>query len=549
MQPLHRVRRSLIAGLLLLVIAVGACGTTPTQEATGIVSQPSAEATPQQGGKLVYGLTLAPSGIDPHVDASSELGIPLTSVYDTLVYLANDGRFVPGLAERWEISDNEQVYTFYLRHDVHFHDGTPFNAQAVQFNLDRIANPETKSRKASAMLGPYDHTEIVDDYTVRIHFTEPYAPFLNALSQVYLGMASPTAVTQWGVEYQRHQVGTGPFIFKEYVPNDHLTLVRNPDYAWAPEVYHHSGPAYLDEIEFRFYVDPAVRSLALESGEADVMGEIPPQDATRLEADPAFTLYQVPIPGEPLQFFLNTEKPPTDDFQVRQALLYAVDRQTIVDTIFKSYSPVAYGPLAAVTIGYDPAVKGRYAYDPAKAAALLDGAGWIDTNNDGIRDKQGQPLTLQAILMSWGYLPEVGQILQSQYKAIGVDLQTQLLAFPAAVAAASEGSHHLAPMTFFDSDPSILGTTYLSSNVDGGFNWSRMRDEELDRLLNEGITQIDAKVRFSTYAQVQARILDLALVLPIRDYVNLDASKSTVLGLHFDAGGWFPWLHDVYFGE
>jgi peptide/nickel transport system substrate-binding protein len=151
--------------------------------------------------------------------------------------------------------------------------------------------------------------------------------------------------------------------------------------------------------------------------------------------------------------------------------------------------------------------------------------------------------------MSWGYLPEVGQLLQAQYKAVGVDLQTQLMAFPAAVAAAGQGSHNLAPMTFFDSDPSILGTTYLSSNVDGGFNWSRVRDAELDRLLNEGVSQLDSKARSSLYGQAQTRILDLALVLPIRDYVNLIASKGTVRGLRFDFGGWFPWLHDVYLGE
>ena len=179
------------------------------------------------GGRLVYGLTLAPSGIDPHVDASSELGIPLTSVYDTLVYQDLDGTFVPGLAERWEISQDGRAYTFYLRPDVKFHDGTEFDANAVRFNLDRIASPETMSRKAASMLGTYSHTEIVDDHTVRVHFTEPYAPFLDSLSQVYLGMASPTAVQEWGAEYQLHQVGTGPFIFQEYVPNDHLTLIRN----------------------------------------------------------------------------------------------------------------------------------------------------------------------------------------------------------------------------------------------------------------------------------------------------------------------------------
>ncbi len=507
------------------------------------------QAQPTAGGGLVYGLTLAPSGIDPHVDASSELGIPLTSVYDTLVYQDLDGSFVPGLAERWEVSQDGRSYTFYLRRDVQFHDGTRFDASAVKFNLDRIASPETMSRKARSMLGPYTGAEILNDYTVRVDFEEPYAPFLDSLSQVYLGMASPTAVQKWGAEYQLHQVGTGPFIFEEYVPNDHLTLVRNPDYAWAPSVYTHSGPPYLDEIVFRFYVDPAVRALALESGEVDVMGEMPPKDAARLAGNPEFTLYRTAIPGEPLQFFLNTENPPTDDLRVRQALLYATDQQAIVDTIFQSYSPPAHGPLSAVTFGYSNQVEELYPYAPDRAAELLKQAGWIDSNGDGIREKDDMPLSLRCYLMSWGYLPEVGQLLQAQLREVGVDLQTELVAFPAAVEAAGQGMHHLAPMTFSGSDPSVLATTYLSSNVEGGFNWSKMRDPEIDQWLAEGLRELDPSARLAPYAAAQTRIMELGLVLPIRDYMNLNVSRASVHGLRYDRQGWFPWLHDTYIEE
>jgi peptide/nickel transport system substrate-binding protein len=109
---------------------------------------------------------------------------------------------------------------------VVFHDGTPFNAQAIKFNLDHIADPVTKSQKAVFMLGPYESTEIVDDYTVQVHFKEPYAPFLDSASQVYLGIASPTAVEKWGADYQLHQIGTGPFIMKEYSPS--LTIRGQP---------------------------------------------------------------------------------------------------------------------------------------------------------------------------------------------------------------------------------------------------------------------------------------------------------------------------------
>ncbi len=538
-------KRVLALSMLAVLLVLAGCGAAPTTRPT-VGLQPTAQAGPAQGGKLVYGLTLAPSNIDPHVGASSELGIPLTSVYDTLVYQDTDGNFVAGLAERWEVSADGLVYTFYLRRDVRFHDGTPFNAQAVQFNLERINSPDTRSQKARGMLGPYEQTKVVDEYTVEVHLREPYAPFLDSASQVYLGMASPAAVQQWGADYAQHQVGSGPFKFVEYVPNDHLTLVRNPDYNWAPEVYGHDGPAYLDEIEFRFFVDPAVRALALESGDADVMGEVPPQDAARLEGNAAFALYQVPVPGQPLQFFLNTARAPTDDPLVRQALLYAVDRQSIVSTVFMGYSPVAHAPLAATTMGYDPALDGLYAYDPVQAGALLDQAGWTDTDGDGLRDKDGQPLTLQAYLQSWGYVPQVGEIMQSQLKAVGVDLQTQVVSFPAASEAATKGEHHLAPMIFFGSDPSVLDLTYLSTNADGGFNWSKVRDQELDRLLRSAVAELDLNRRAGLYAQAQQRIMNLALVIPVRDYVNLTASGARVKGLQFDRRGWFPWLHDVH---
>jgi len=492
---------------------------------------------------IVYGLTLAPSGIDPHVNRSSELGIPLTSVYDTLVYKDPEtGEFVSGLAERWEVSDDGLTYTFYLRRGVRFHDGTPFNAEAVRFNLERITSPDLASQKARFMLGPYDHVEVVDEYTVRIILSAPFAPLLDSLSQVYLGMASPAAVEKWGAEYQLHQVGTGPFIFVEYVPGDHLLLRRNPDYAWGPPVYRHKT-AQVDEIEFRFFTDPATRSPALETGEADVMGEIPPQDAARLQESADFRIEAVPIPGASLMFFLNTTRPPLDDVHVRQALLYATDRQAIISTVFRDTSPVAYGPLAAVTPGYDPAVRDDYPYDPAQAATLLDGAGWTDSDGDGIRDRDGQPLALDLYLMGWGYMPEVGQLLAAQWTDLGIRVNSQMLGgFPEAQQVVAEGRHHLIPFNLSGGDPDILRQFFHSQ---GGSNWAKVSDPELDSWLEEAARTVDWSRRAALYSQVQRRVMDEAWVIPIRDYVNLNGVNNRVKGLRFDAQGWFPWLIDV----
>jgi len=497
---------------------------------------------PPPAGRVVYGLTLAPSGIDPHVNASSELGIPLASVYDTLVYRdPATGSFVPGLAERWEISDDGLVYTFYLRQSVTFHDDTPFNAEAARFNLERVTSTDLASQKARFMLGPYERAEVVDDYTVRIHLSEPFAPLLDALSQVYLGMASPTAVEKWGDEYQLHQVGSGPFQFAEYVPGDHLLLRRNPDYDWGPSVYQNET-AQVDEVEFRFFTDPATRSPALETGEADVMGEIPPQDAARLEERADFRIEAVPIPGASLMFFMNAARPPLDDVRVRQALLYGTDRPAIISAVFRDTSPVAYGPLAAATLGYDPAVRDYYPHDPARAAALLDEAGWADSDGDSILDRNGKPLLLDLYLMGWGHMPEVGQLLAAQWAELGVGVEARVASYPEALEVAGAGQHHLIPFNLSGSDPDILRKFFHSQ---ASFNWAKVNDTDLDSWLETATRVSDQAERAALYSQVQLKVMDQALVIPVRDYVNLNGVSNQVQGLRYDAQGWFPWLIDV----
>ncbi len=527
--------------LIFVFLSVTACGgseSTPTARgnATTVAGKPT---------RLVYGLTLAPSGIDPHVNASSELGIPLTSVYDTLVYQDPDtGAFVAGLAERWEVSEDGLRYTFFLRPDVVFHDGTRFDAEAVRINLERIVNPDTASQKAIFMLGPYERAEVVDENTVQIRLSRPYAPLLDSLSQVYLGMASPTAMAQWGADYQFHQVGTGPYKFVEYVPNDHLTLERNPDYAWGPAVIENRGPAHVDQIEFRFLVDAATRGPALETGEVQVMGEVPPRDAVRLDERADFVLHAVPIPGQPAQFFLNTRLSPLDDLQVRQALLLATDRETIVQTIFGDTSPAAYGPLSAATRGYDPDVREYYRYDLGNAAALLEEAGWRDSDDDGVRDKEGVALRLTMALGGWGFNPDMAQLLQAQWAQAGVELYAEVMPYPALLEAGQGGSHHLVGFNLFGRDPNLLWTFYHSN---GGFNFSQVADATLDGWLDQAAAT-SGPDRDALYAQIQRWVMEQALVLPVREYVNLNVARSDVKGLRFDAQGWSPWLVDVSLG-
>jgi peptide/nickel transport system substrate-binding protein len=516
-----------ILAILLVIPLLGACGG-------------SASSTTQ----LTYGLTLSPSGIDPHINASSELTIPLRSVYDTLVFEDPiNGGFVPGLAESWNVSSDGLIYTFNLRSDVHFHDGTPFNAQAVKANIDYILNPDNHSQKAAFMLGAFQQVEVVSEYTVAFHLSEPFAPLMDSLSQVYLGMASPEALQQWGAtEYQFHQVGTGPYRFVEYIPNDRITLERYADYAWGPSVYN-SDQAQIDEIVFRFYEDEATRALALQSGEVDIIGEIPPHDALRLTESGDFNLYAVPIPGQPLQFLFNTDRSPTDDALARTALIQAVDRVGIVDTLFGTFSPVAEGPLCATTYGFSPDYPFP-AYNPDAAAASLDDLGWIDDDGDGTRSRDGVDLELLLVVPPWGSNPEAGQLVAAAWEALGARVTIEVApGFGLLKEAQTAGAYHAIGINFFGADPDLLRSFYAS---DGLYNWTGVRDDDLDQLLLlASIEWQDREAREEYYAEVAEFLRDEALILPLRDYVNIVLTNTDVSGLRFSAQGWSPFLIDL----
>ncbi len=496
--------------------------------------------------EITYGLTLVPSGIDPHIHASSELGIPLRSIYDTLVYRDADTlEFVPGLAERWEVSDDGLTYTFYLRDDVTFHDGTPFNADAVRVNIERVLSEDANSLKAAGLIGPVQRVEVVDDTTVRFVLAAPFAPLLDGLSQPYLGMASPTALQRYDTAtYQFHQVGTGPYRFVEYVVNDRLVLEANPDYAWAPSVVENQGPPHIDRVVFRFYTDPASRSLAIESGEVDVMGELLPTDARRLRADGVIELEEAPIPGQPLAFLLNTNRVPTSSPEVRRALLLATDRQIIVQTLFQGFSPVATGPITSNTLFYEPAVATMYEYDPAQAVALFDQTGWVDSDGDGWRDEGGNPLEIVIVAPPWGMFPEVAELVKNQWEStLNVRVRVQQVAsFPMLSDVAASGEYNAIGLNFAGLDPVVMNPAYLT---DGARSWSRHADRELDAWLREAQASMDASQRAELYSQIQIRIMEQALMLPIREQVNLNGYQPSLQGLHFDAEGWFPYLTDL----
>jgi peptide/nickel transport system substrate-binding protein len=518
----------------------------PTEEAAPTAEPVATTAPASQGGQLVVGLDWEPTASDPHVSSADPTRILNRLVFDTLVVKGVDGTIHPSLATAWEVSDDGLTYTFHLRQGVKFHDGTPFNAEAVKYSFDRIVDPNTHSETAGSFMGPYESTEVVDEYTVKVRMKAPFAPWLPYLTVPTAAMVSPTAAKQWGEDFDNHLVGTGPFIFKEWVHGDHWLLERNPDYNWGSDAFHHQGPAYVDEILMKFITESTVRVGTLETGETQVITMVPPQDFVRLSQDSAYTTLVGSMGGVPESICINVTRPALSDLKVRQALEYAIDRQSILDTIWFGQWPAALGPLAPGNLGYWAGAEQLYGYDPEKATSLLDEAGWIDSNGDGIREKDGTPLLLQMPAIEWMEENQMAEMVQAQLKEVGIDVNVQPMQYAAEWEMASKCEHDLAACGFYSGDSDDLASLFLSSNVGPGYAWTCAKNTQLDDLLIKGRAATAPDARAGFYTEAQQLIMDQALIKPIHLWTTLTAARSELKGLWLDPDGMTLMFYDAY---
>lgn len=244
------------------------------------------------------------------------------ALFDPLVWwlptsASGSGKFIPGLAKSYKVSADASVYTFKLREDVTFHDGTKFDAKAVKATYDHVVDPATKSKSGLGALGPYKQTKIIDPYTVEISFKAPNAGFLHQQAAGNFGIASPTALEKYGPSgFGNNPVGSGPFKFESYATGDRLSLVKNPDYTWGPAELG-TGPAQLDKLVFRIVADDSGRYNALQSGQLQIAMNLPPNTISAAEKSKKYTQMTIPSIGTPLGMPINVTKPPTDDPLVR----------------------------------------------------------------------------------------------------------------------------------------------------------------------------------------------------------------------------------------
>jgi len=448
---------------------------------------------------LVVGQVAEPATMDPHVATAVNDFRILVNIYDGLVrYKSGTLEVEPALAESWEISDDGTVYTFDLREGVTFHDGTPFHAEAVKFNFDRMLDEEhplhgTGPFPLAFFFSAIEQTEVVDDTTVRFHLNEPYAPFLSNLAYPTGLIVSPAAVEAHVDDFARNPAGTGPFAFRVWESNRQVALERNADY-W-------DGAPPLAGVVFRPITDANARVSEMLSGGIDLMVEVPPDNVALFADDPAFALHEQA--GPHLWFLiLNTKEPPFDDVRMRQAVNYAIDKESLVTDVLQGTATVAAGPTPeAFGWAYNDALE-PYPYDPDRAKELIAEAGYEDGVETVFYVTEGGSGMLDPVSM--------GTAIQADLAAVGIDARIETYewnTFLDRVNPGLEGKAGMAEMAWMTNDPDTLPYLALRTEAmpkNGGFNSGYYSNPEVDRLLEAARTSTDQAERASLYKEMQA---------------------------------------------
>lgn len=539
----YSLRLFVLGMLALTMLVLASCGSPAAPVPTSPAA--SAPAASKVGGNWRIQIAEEPPTMDPQKSAAAVTALIWRYIGDPLVAKDFKGEYVPGLASEWKVSADGLTWDFTLRPNVKFHDGTPLNAAAVVQTFKRALDPATKSPIAGSLLGPVASIEAKGDMGFSIKLKEPFASFLeNLTDQGRLSALSPAALAGTD-DIGRKPVSTGPWKFKEWVTADHITLVRNPDYNWAPN-FAHQGAAYLEELTFRILPEASAATAAFEAGELDQL-TVAPTDVKRLKAMNKFQFYSFLRKGVGLFMEFNVVKPPFDDANVRKAMNYAIDKDAILAITLEGLGQTAYGPLPPSIRGYWEGIN-AYAphYDKAKAADLLDKAGWKLNSASGLREKDGKPFKFTLFMISPSEQHKsASQLVQSQLKEIGVSMDIQAFEFGTLLEKLKKGEQQAHFMGYTYTTPDIVDLWFHSKNIGTGLTLSQNKDPELDKLIEESQRTVDWEKRAVILTNIQKRIVDSALWVPIFTNDNYIALQGKGVDAKVHPDGYMI-LNDAY---
>ncbi|GAA4763361.1 ABC transporter substrate-binding protein [Citricoccus nitrophenolicus] len=540
------------SALILTSCSAGQAGSAgPAAPADRQAALTGTAVDPVQGGVIEYGHLQEPNCI---FGGWIQENFTARQVLDNLVSATEDGSVVPWIATGWEVSEDRTVWTLDLRDDVTFTDGTDLDAAAVAYNFDYWLDGGNGT--AAAHLGGfYDHSEVVDRNTVKIHLSSPFAPFLSTLSQSYFGLQSPTALeTRSDEQNCTEPIGSGPFTVKDWRRGEYIEFERNEDYAWAPENARHQGPALVEGIRWNIVPDNTSRYGSLLSGEMDAIGEVPAVNIEQAREEFEFTQYITP--GRPVVMNLNTQRGVFAEQAVRQALSFATDRQANVESAFLGTVPSEpSGYLSQTTPDYDEDAATEYPFDLERANGLLDEAGWTGRDEDGTRTRDGQRLTAKVVYGLNSIITPDGntviQNFQEQARAAGFDLVLRPLTPSENFSGAfSTPESYDASVGYWTSPHAgILNINYRPSTEDApnGANTTFLDDSEVFETIQSALQAPSPELVAERFSEAQYELSELAPAIGLYTQTNTLAVSEDVTGIWLEPAQGGPIFHDAAF--
>lgn len=551
-----KIFRSLTAGIatLALVSVLAACGGG----AANVTANNTDAGTPVTGGTLVYLEQQAHTNLYPPSGGFYPNGGVLNQITDKLTYQnPTTLKIEPWLAKSWTSNPELTEYTFSLRPGITFSDGTPLDAAAVARNFDTYGlGNKALNQPVSEVINNYDHSEVIDPLTVKFYFKKSSPGFLQGTATIGSGIVSLSTLNRNfdDLGAATNIIGSGPFTVASEVLGKELLLKARADYNWAPTTVEHQGRAFLDAVKIVVTPEDSVRTGSLIAGQGDLIRQVQAYDENQVTSK-GFTISAPGTRGVNDSIVFRPDNALVSDVRVRQALLKATDTKEVVETIFSENYPVATSVLAKEAIGYVD-LSSKLGYDPEKAKALLDEAGW-KPGSDGIRSKGGAQLSLNI----YESLPQpqnkaVLQLVAQQWAKIGVKLNVLTGdTGTKTVANLDPEKTPLAVAMVGRADPDVIKSQFYPKNRDallqkGGSsqNVKSFVDEKLNTLLETETARTDPAQRLQDVAEIQKHLLDQALVIPIFEEPQVFASAPYLHGLAFEAVG-RPSLYSVWLGQ
>lgn len=532
----------LIVSLLAAACAPAAATAQPQPGAPQPAETAPGEEAPQPGDStdapepaaaeseqvLTRAITSEPSGLDPQGPAAAGQNVVLPYLYDTLIYADIDNNLRPYLAESWEMAPDGLSATFILRENITFHDGTPLDAAAVQFTFERLREQGERSMLAG-MIANIESIEAVDERTVMFHFRQPSSTFLSSVANIYAGIVSPAAVEQAGENFPMSPVGSGAYMLERWDPGVAITLVKNPNYAWPPAMVENQGPPRPDRLVFKIIPDVSQQISALEAGEVDVLFVNQTSHIARLEQNPEVELVETTL-NSLIYLGFNLERAPFDDLRLRQAFSHAVNKAELVETALGGVGEPAFAPLAPTLPGFDPSLQEyELGFDLEKTAQLLTEAGYT-RDASGAWSKDGRPLTARLLTSTRPPNQALATVLQSQFKAAGVQVEVVQLDATAVQEALAQGDYDLMLWRYDWNDADVL-RVYLSSARIGRTNRNNYSNPQVDALLEQAAAELDDAARDALYLEAQQLILQDAPWQPLYTPKDYMAIRKDVTGV------------------